>query len=326
MVKTQKNGLLADKTARRAVLSFALLCGAIPIAHAVYPKTMTDRQEGFIVDSPRPLWDVVQLLQSRYGVAVTLEEPFWPGKSGAQAAGGQAPESFYLPKASIRFVIPADLLPEERSAFHLSTLNAILALYNREGSDAVKFEAVSSEWGFHILPVAFRMDNGEATVVHSPLDLPIHVANRRRMASEHFEALCEAVGASVGREIRPFAPHMDGWFALGGVVPPKFAASRLSEEDRKSYAFAWGTEKHTGRSALLDLLKLSSTTVSWALYCRGNSGRNGTCFLNLSPLRVMELDEQGRPVLDESGKPRLKVQYLDRLSKVPLKRLPITIQ
>lgn len=326
MVKEQKNGLLAGKTAGRAVLSLALLCGAILAAHAVYPKTMTDQREDLIVDSPRPLWEVAQLLQSRYGVAVTLEEPFWPGKSGAQAAGGQAPESFYLPKAGIRFVIPADLLPEERSAFHLSTLNAILALYNREGSDAVKFEAVSSEWGFHILPVAFRMDNGEATVVHSPLDFPVHVANRRRMASEHFEALCKAVGASTGLEIRPFAPRMDGWFAMGGVVPPKFGASQLSEEDRESHEFAWGTENHTGRSALLHLLKLSSTTVSWALHCRGDSGRKGTCFLNLSALRVKELDEQGRLVLDENGKPRLKVQYFDRLNRIPLKRPPITIQ
>lgn len=326
MLNAQKNGLLAGKTAGRAVLSFALLCGAILSAHAVYPKTMTDRQEGFIIDSPRPLWELVELLQSRYGVAVTLEEPFWPGNGAAEAAGGGAPESFYLPKASIRFAIPADLLPEERSAFHLSNLNEILALYNREGSDAVKFEAVSSEWGFHILPVAFNMDNGETVVVHSPLDFPVHVANRHRMASEHFEAFCDAVGASTGLEFTPFAPHMDGWFALGGVVPPKFAASQLSEKDRAPYAFAWGTEKHTGRSALLDLLKLSSTTVSWALYCRGDRGRKGTCFLNLSALRVMELDEHGRPVLDENGKPRLKVQYLDRLSKVPLKRSPVTIQ
>lgn len=313
--------LPARRSFKKAALPIIIMCTICVVVSSVFAAKPATSQQDFVIDSFRPLQELAFLLEETLGVPVTVEEPVWPGNGM-----GQAPGSFYLLDTRFRFVLPAYFLPEDKTSFNLSTLNGILALYNRDPFDPVKFEALSSEWGYHIVPVAFTVEKSVTIAVLSPLDVPVNVETKRRLASEHFKALCEAIGASAGREIQPFAPHMDGWFAAGGLAPPKHAASLLSEKDREPYTFAWGVKSATGRIALLDLLKSSSTTLTWALYCRDRGGKLGHCVLNMSPLKVRERDEQGRPVLDENGKPRLKVQYLDWLSKVPLKRPPIRIQ
>lgn len=278
-------------------------------------------QQDLVFDSPRPLWELAEWLQSHYAIPVTLEEPLWAGVS----SDGR-PLAFYALTRNIRLVVPADLLPDDPSRFDLALLKQIVALFNREGADPIQFDAVSSEWGLHIVPVALRKESGEIMRISSPLDLAVHVETRRRMASEHFRALCEGLSALAGGEVRPFAPSLDGWFAAGGLVPPKWAAIKLSEKEREPFMFPWGVEKATGRSALIDLLKLSSTTLSWKLLCRDNRGMFGHCTLNLTLLSILERDEQGRPVLNEDGKPRLRFRFHDRLSKVPLKVPPIQIR
>lgn len=325
MTQAHETVWFAGRTARKAVVRFLIACMACLALPAVSRAQTDTGQRDVVIDSPRPLYELVLLLEQRYGVPVTLEEPVWVEKGRTEAGGRQAPDAIYTLKTQMRFVVPADLLPEENSAFQLATLNAILASYNRQGTDPVQFEAVSSEWGFHILPVTFRTDDSDNVAVRSPLDFRVHVESRRRLPSEHFRALCEAITASGGTRIRPWVTWMNSWFAAGGQPTPKFV-EQLDEKQREPYTFAWGVESASGRSALLDLLKLSSTTLGWTMFCRAMNRPSGYCVLGVSPLQIQERDEQGRLVLDEKGKPRLKVQHFDRLSKIPLKRPPITIQ
>jgi|YNPBryantNP2012_1023418.scaffolds.fasta_scaffold13439_2 hypothetical protein len=286
------------------------------------PQGMDGWQQDVVFDSPRPLQDLSEELEARYGVPVTLEEPVLRRAYGeGRRAGGPPP--FY--SNTIRLVLPARLLPEHGSGFGLPVLKQILALYNGSGMDPVTFDAVSSEWGLHIVPVALRVDGGQVVEVRSLLDAPVKVEAKRRMASGHFRALCEAVSASSGVEVTPSGRGMDSWFAAGGLVPPKHATILLSEREREPYMFSWGVERGTGREALTDLLKASSTTLGWTLFCRSFE-TTGYCVLGLHPLQVWERDEQGRPVLDETGKPRLRYRWHDRLNKVPLKAPPIRIQ
>ncbi len=325
MAEAQKTILPVARIARNAVLWLIRGCMTCLMLSAISPAGSAASQKDLVIDAPRPLDELVQLLEQSYGVPVTVEEPVWSGNGTGKASGEQVPDAIYTLKGRMRLVVPADLLPEGRSAFNLATLNAILALYNREGFDPVKFEAVSSEWGFHILPVAFTMDNGDTIVIRSPLDFPVHVENKRRLASEHFRALCEAIATAGGRDIWPWGTWMNTWFAAGGLATRRYIES-LDQEQREPYTFAWGVEDATGRSALLDLLTRSSTTLGWTLFCRAVKSPTSFCVLGVHPLQVRERDEQGRPVLDESGMPRLKYQWYDRLGKVPLQAPPITIQ
>ncbi|MGQ9918167.1 MAG: hypothetical protein ACUVS7_12185 [Bryobacteraceae bacterium] len=95
---------------------------------------------------------------------------------------------------------------------------------------------------FHriLLQVALRTESGQLVRVPSPLDAPVKVERKRRLASEHFRALCEALSASLGFRITPFGQHMDAWFAAWGRVPPKHATALLSEKELEPYKFVWG--------------------------------------------------------------------------------------
>jgi hypothetical protein len=290
---------------------------------AGFPQAADRNQQDTVLEKLRPLQELGEALEARYGLPVTLEEPLWRGSGGAQGDDGRRLPFFALRR--MRFVIPGGLLPENPAGFHLIHLKEILSLYNRDGLDPIQFDAISSEWGLHIVPVAIRTENGETVKVSSLLDLPVHVEQRPRMASEHFRVLCEAIQKSGGRVV-PAAAYLDGWYAAGGLIPPKHAAAVLSEKERERYTFPWGVERTSGRDALISLLRLSATTLTWRLLCRNDMGMGKECYLQLLPMEVQDLDEQGRPVLDEAGKPRLRYRLHDRLNKVPLKAPPIRIQ
>lgn len=208
MAKAQEMGLPARRSARNAVLRSMSCCITCLMLSATFAAEAAASQKDVVIDSPRPLDESALLLEQRFGVPVTVEEPVWSEKGARETPAGQAPESIYTLKGRMRLVVAAGLLPEERPAFNLSTLNAILALYNREGFDPVRYEAISSEWGFHTLPVAFTADNRDTVAVRSPLDLRVHVENKRRLASEHFRELCKAI-ATAGGERHLAVAHLD---------------------------------------------------------------------------------------------------------------------
>lgn len=213
-------------------------CLAVLILLAGLPAGVLARQQDTVIEGSRPLWPLLDLLVAKYGAPVTLEEPYWRG-GAAERGNGLQPDFFALDK-EIRLVVPAYLLPEAPVRIQLSHLRQILALYNRDGVDPIQFDAVSSEWGLHIVPLALRTESGEVVRVPSPLDAPVKVERKRRLASEHFRALCEALSASVGFRIAPFGQYMDGWFAAWGRVPPKHATALLSEKELEPYKFVWG--------------------------------------------------------------------------------------
>lgn len=312
---------------RACFIGFILLAALPEAARAWQQDTGGIRtwQPGAVIEEPRPMRSLRILLEAKYGAPVTVEETILP-PGAANRAGRSYPVKFYALNRDVRLVVPESLLPKAPATFQLTHLKQILDLYNRDGQDLMRFDAVSSEWGLHIVPVALRMEDGRVVEARSPLDAPVRVERKRRMASHHFKALCEAVRASAGPEIRPFGPGMDSLFAAGGLVPPKHATILLSEQGLEPYMFSWGAEGVTGREALISLLKQSSTTLSWSLLCRDVNGMYDGCTLNLHTLRDPELDAEGRPVLDEAGKPRLRYRLHDRLDKVPLKAPPIKIQ
>ncbi len=283
-------------------------------------------QQDVVIDSWRPLYEVTLLLEEKYGIPVTLEEPIWTGDPNGVPPHEQGRRPVFQLEGGVRFVVPGSLLPEDRTAFSLATLNEILALYNGARIDPIRFEAVSSEWGFHVVPVSYAADDGRVVPVRSALDFPVQVETARRLASEHFSILCKQLEAATGMRILNWVGgRLDGWFAAGGLNPPKVLPT-LDEESREPYKFAWGVARTSARSALLDFLKLSATTLGWTVFCRERPGPGGQCVFGLYPLKVRVTDEQGRPVLDEQGQPRVQYRFRDRLGKIPLKAKPITIQ
>jgi len=238
-----------------------------------------------------------KVLFQRYGVVVTYEEPVWQWRGYVYIRGNDenAPHAQWLKQR--RFILPEWFTPEQTPKLDAAALGRLLEAYHAQNPDGARFKVLESRLGLHIVPVQAHNAAGELAPAFSLLEARIRAPVGRRMASEHFKALCAAITAVTGTKVQAGGQWLDQAYAANGWVPPRGAAELLPEQDKERYRFEWGVDWMPAREALLRFIDQSATTLQWALMCHP-SGRPADrfCVLNLTALVTKQVQPDGKTV------------------------------
>ena len=250
-----------------------------------------------VINDPRPLSEVADLLEQTYAKPITYEESMWVWEGDLQPLGTDRNAKWgYIPKYE-QLVLPGPVSDKQDLG---STLNQIVSAYHNR-SEGARFRVIRSSLGFHIVPLQGHDRWGTLGPASSLLDASISVPIEERTASDHMRALCTAVSAATGTELRFF-----------------FAVFRSSFDQlfaAQPGTFSWGVSGSVARDALIDLVNQSATTVSWRLFCQASAQpQDRFCVLNVSPIVVN--------VVDANGNATKKLITYDRCGKCPHLFLP----
>jgi len=258
---------------------------------------------GSTITSSRPLSDAADVLQARYGVPVTYEDPPWAW-GGDQETKVLAPnhKGILIPRArTIPFA--SGLSPDQTATIDVALLR-VLEDYHEQG-DAPRFRIARSSYGLHLIPETVRDAGGVAAAAKNPLDSIVTVPKGARTASGHFVAICAAAGRAAVLPLQCSIAGLDNWLerlfgAPGGTVDWAAPHSASAEGG----ALDWGASGVSARDALIDLLSHSATTFTWRLYCQPGAKASDFCVVNLMRVQSLEFDRckdcatpaQGRPI------------------------------
>jgi hypothetical protein len=212
--------------------------------------------------SSRPLADAAWQLEHLYGKVVTYEEPVLTWSGELWPNNGNHPDAKWgLSAAPLGFTMPADTGIEPNLA---KVLDETLQAYHRQ-TTGTRFKIVVSDYGFHIVPTQVHDESGKLVSTGSLLDTRISVPIEARTPARHYMALLAAITSVSGTKV-----DFNG--VRGGDPEP---------------AFVWGGTGVVARDALIDLLRRSSTTVRWGLWCQPSAKtEDRMCALNMSLLEV----------------------------------------
>lgn len=229
---------------------------------------------GRVVASARPLMSEADRLQHIYGKVVTYEDPVYVWRGELRPLGrGFAP-------LDIAFFRPADSGSEPSAE---GALREIIDAYHQQTAGP-RFKIVTSTFGLHIVPIQVRDDRGLFVPARNPLDAGVDVPPQERSVTEHFKALCTALGSFFGMDIRYFDGN--AFINNTSLFEQRFAAQPAR--------FTWGTNGLTARDAVIALLERSATTYSWQLRCEdGATPKDRSCVLNITQVEVTVTDRAG---------------------------------
>jgi hypothetical protein len=235
--------------ARNAALTVLLGVAAVAMVGAHAQSAAPDLPTEIL--STEPLRVLARLFYERYGVVVTYEEPVWQWRGYVYIRGNDenAPHAQWLKQR--RFILPEWFTPEQTPKLDAAALGRLLEAYHAQNPDGARFKVLESRLGLHIVPVQAHNAAGELAPAFSLLEARIRVPVGRRMASEHFKALCAAITAVTGTKVQAGSQWLDQAYAANGWVPPRGAAELLPEQDKERYRFEWGVDWMPAREALL---------------------------------------------------------------------------
>jgi hypothetical protein len=192
-----------------------------------------------------PIYELALRLEARYAKPVTVEGPLqlWRGEMERISFNGHGienlgpkPYSLLLPKGDPVLSAPA---------LSIEIVNQALDVYHRQNPNRSHYRVLESPMGFHIVPTAAHDEAGVMRPVNSLLDTMIEVPSGMRTATEHVQALVDAVSQSTGipfREVYEF----DARYAANGYV---IRSRSPRPQDRPYMVFEWGASEVIARSA-----------------------------------------------------------------------------
>jgi hypothetical protein len=216
------------------------------------------------ITSSRPLADAAWQLQHLYGKVVTYEEPVLTWSGDLWPNNGRDPSlKWAVSAAPLSFTMPADTGIEPNLA---KVLDETLQAYHQQ-TTGTRFKILVSDYGYHLVPTQVHDDNGRFVAADSLLDARISIPIEARTPMQHYVALIAAItsasGTKVNIGIRGF-----GFDNVFHATPA---------------CFAWGVNGIVARDALIDLLKHSSITMLWGLWCQPSAKTEDRfCVLNMS--------------------------------------------
>ncbi len=158
-------------------------------------------------------------LQHIYGKVVTYEDPVYVWREELRPLGRR-----FSPSA-IGFFRPTDSGSEPSAD---ATLRKILDAYHQQ-TTGPRFQIVTSTYGLHIVPMQVHDERGQFVPARNPLDASVDVPPQERTATEHFKALCAALGSFFGMEIHCYdgsilANNTTSFEQHFAAQPPRFTA------------------------------------------------------------------------------------------------------
>jgi hypothetical protein len=287
MVNSDRKGVIGycPQFVILAVTGFSLLAG----------RAVAQTRD-WIPVHPRPLAAAARLLQAEYRAPVTYEDPLWlwAGDSVVRGSDPDSPTARWLWDRKLN--LPQETSRAEGGKLDAALVQRVIDAYHAQNPADARFKLIESSLGLHIVPAYAHDESGRMVAVTALLDTVISVPEAPRMPSEHLAAICQAVTDASGVKITSGQQSMDQAFAPNGVVPHRFAAQTLNAQEKEPYSFRWGATGMSARAAVVDLLRTSATTLTWALMCQPNLKRqNSDCVLNLTPIVIAVTGDDGKP-------------------------------
>jgi len=209
-----------------------------------------------ITGDARPVLKAILELESRYGYAITYEEPKYDyqgdlkdvtqsRKDLKSFASGKAPKTFIPVGGSLQLTLPATAQVSQPA------MNALLQQLVESWSDSnqggAHFTVEEDGAVFHVVPTAVRDANGNWQSVESILAKPISFPTESRTEYETWQTICSDVAANAG--VRVFA------IPNGGLIfgPPQNAH------------YVLGADAEPAESVLMRAIKAMGKKRSWYL-------------------------------------------------------------
>ena len=184
----QHNGLL-DCFARAACIALVL---SVP-ASSQTPTSVN-------VTDPRPMAGVADLLERRYGIPISYEDPayMYPGDLvGRVQPNGPA---ILLPKGgSVAVSIPTGAQIGAPDGV-VAILQAALTSYRQAGNSG-DFKLLQNDGAILVVPTSVRDLDGVTTPVQSPLDVPISFPQTVGNGVDVVAGICQAVTRASGSSV-----------------------------------------------------------------------------------------------------------------------------
>jgi hypothetical protein len=167
-------------------------------------KAGTQRVENLSIDDPRPIAEAVKLIQNKYGLIITYEDPRFSyegdlvdktdpqyrqehpgGYKALTAKGGHLEINYVLSQVTGK--------PESTQALLQQVLDAAAA-----AGHPGRFQIKQTGRFFHVVPRQVKNSRGEWVDQNSILDLPISFPERQRTVFETLETILKAVSQEAG--------------------------------------------------------------------------------------------------------------------------------
>lgn len=242
------------------------------------------------ITGPRPLGELADRLEAVWARPISYEEPVWMASDLSTTGSGPRSRSVEVQVAAF---------PNRDRNQDVSYLGGVLVAFNRDNRD-LQYQVIETSLGFAFVPEKRPQSivalSGQSRTV---LDELVSVPTERRTGFGHVVALAEALTARLGFKVEANTPILGMGF------------DRLFSGTQFASTVNWGTNSQVpAREALSDLLLMSATSMSWRLNCQPPSNaEKAFCVLNVAPLRIETLDQQGRAV-------KVTLEY-DRCQRCP---------
>jgi hypothetical protein len=185
-----------------------------------YLKQATVLQEGGAIhinaNSPRPLAQVLDALQIKFGWTVNYEDPQFTAAADIVDAPKGSPLAKLPAGAAFSVQFPANAPDEEK------TLRLIVDSYNQSKNPG-QFELRHTDRSFYVVGNAAHDDKGAMAKQSPLLDSPLTFASEERTITETVNLICEqlsAQGTTVTLAVTPRKPMDHNTVKLGGTKTP----------------------------------------------------------------------------------------------------------
>lgn len=238
--------------------------------------TVNDSSTLLEVDSGRPVYRVVEALQTRYGVMITYEDPPYVHPDDLQDATSKVVRNYsqYAPGTVPKVIVPKGgaLSVQIPTAPHPSSrdLAAVLQRLVEERTPRGGHFRVEQEGEvFHVIPNEVRDRNGNWAPQSALLDTAISLPAQDRTEQQLYGAITSAVTGATHAKV---ASLVNGGIVMGGISSEHHPAQPL-------HATIEATQE-PARSVLMRALALHQTRRTWALLCSFEGGQK-VCVLNI---------------------------------------------
>lgn len=241
-----------------------VVAGAFILAGGVLSGQSWDTAKPVIYD-PRPLRQVVDFLQAKYGWRITYEDPLvlypgdlWDASAQYRRSGSGPMYAWRYGKIDMRDVLPAVLSAQDDPAVLLQRAIDL----HKAGGGVGEFRVLRTGDVFHVIPAKTKDVDGKMVEVESLLDAPVTIPEQERAVGQTVSAITDAVSLVTSVTVHANTMYM--------------------RHDREKVVF--GASNEPARSALLRLFDMTGNqTTIWALRC-GAGVRD--CGLNVRYIQV----------------------------------------
>lgn len=227
-----------------------MVCAILGASSAAVTKHHFAQPETLSVIDPRPVGAAMQMLERKYGVVITYEDPPYIHETDVEDQTSPAwkqthpngPRALIPKSGSLKITYqmpPGPIKPDEIRSVIQKFLDA-----HAEKHNPGRFRVQQEGEMFHVLPIQVRESSGSLVSVNSILDTPISFPQQTRTLNETLEVITNSVSKARGIK-----------FVIGTV--PMNLLFRTSSRQ--------GATNEKARGALISALKATNSELSWRI-------------------------------------------------------------